>query len=402
MAQNYKLTTAVGLMVFNRPERTAQIFSAIRSAQPETLLIVADGPRADRPGEAELCQQTRAVVEAVDWPCRVITNYADSNMGCRNRISSGLKWIFEEVEEAIILEDDCLPDPTFFRFCQELLTKYRDDQRIGLIGGNNFLPGGYLRYDQSYYFSRFTHIWGWASWRRAFQHYDLSMSKWPNLRLSGWLEEVFNNDRAQVAYWREKFDQTWAGIINTWDYQLTFSYWVQNFTSICPARNLVSNIGFGADATHTHEATPLANLPVYPMKFPLNHPYTMNQELFADEYSTTCVYNVPMFRPSLKSLLSYPYPGSITHYDKKSEKKEVYQAILKSALAALEAEEPLTAIKLIDICRQNGYMLRDLAYIYALCCVKLNDAVAAKESLEIELASFPDNDSAKALYAELG
>jgi hypothetical protein len=155
---DFQLKTPVAFLVFNRPESTIKVFEEIRRARPPRLLVAADGTRADRPGEAEKCAAVRAIIDTVDWPCEVLKNYSDVNLGCKVRVSSGLDWVFEQVEEAIILEDDCLPHPTFFRFCEELLERYRYDERVGIISGDNFLFG-VRRTQDSYYFSRYAHIW---------------------------------------------------------------------------------------------------------------------------------------------------------------------------------------------------------------------------------------------------
>ncbi len=170
------LTTPVALVVFNRPDVTRLVVEAVRQAKPPILLVVADGPR--RPDEVARCDEVRAIVlDAVDWECDVRTNFADANLGCRRRVSSGLDWVFDEVPEAIVLEDDCLPVPSFFTYCDALLDRYRDDERVMHIGGMQLSPTG--RCSASYRFSRFTHVWGWATWRRAWQHYDVAMGGWP-------------------------------------------------------------------------------------------------------------------------------------------------------------------------------------------------------------------------------
>ena len=198
---DWQLQTPVVLLIFNRPDTTERVFETIRQAKPPKLLVVADGPRADKPGEAEKCAAVRAILDRVDWDCQVIQNYADTNLGCRERVSSGLNWVFETVEEAIILEDDCLPHPTFFRFCEELLERYRHDDRIMTISGNN-LQFGRPHTEDGYYFSRYTHIWGWASWRRAWRFYDLEMKAWPELRNTNWLAEKMKSERS-ANYWRQ-------------------------------------------------------------------------------------------------------------------------------------------------------------------------------------------------------
>ena len=206
----------------------------------------------------------------MDWSCEVSTNFSDVNLGCRARVSSGLDWVFSAVEEAIILEDDCLPHPSFFRFCEELLGKYRDDHRVMLISGDNFQRGA-GRMQDSYYFSRYPHIWGWASWRSSWERYDAGMTSWPGLRDEGWLCRIFN-DGNLVHFWREAFEAVHQGKIDTWDHQLMFSCLLHEGLCILPAVNLVSNIGFGADATHTTGLNRLSALPTAEMPFPLRHP----------------------------------------------------------------------------------------------------------------------------------
>ena len=158
-------------LIFNRPQLTARVFAAIREAQPSQLYVAADGPRSNRPGEADLCEQARRVINGVDWPCEVKTLYRQENLGCRQAVSSAITWFFDNVEAGVVLEDDCLPIESFFRFCSELLIRYRDDTRIGMISGNNH---GFRIYDDSlsYSFSKHGAIWGWASWRRAWRLYD--------------------------------------------------------------------------------------------------------------------------------------------------------------------------------------------------------------------------------------
>lgn len=242
------LKTAVAFLVFNRPDTTAQVFAAIRQAAPETLLVVADGPRPGRSGEAEACAQVRTIVEQIDWPCRVLRNYADVNMGCKGRVSSGLDWVFSEVEEAIILEDDCLPDPSFFPFCEKMLDYYRHDERVMMIGGMNYLldrSGG----DASYFFTRYYAIWGWASWRRAWQKYDIAMKEWPLFRKDKQLREYYA-DAYMRRHLTRVFDDSFSGRIDTWDNQWFYTCLFNNGLSIVPRVNLITNIGVvGAHAS---------------------------------------------------------------------------------------------------------------------------------------------------------
>lgn len=280
----------VALFIFNRPATTKLVFERIASARPPRLFVVADGPRMDRPLELERCAQARAIVERVDWPCEVVTNYSETNLGCQRRIASGLDWIFSMTERAIILEDDCLPDPTFFPYCAELLERYKDDERIVMISGDNFQPAS-RRSPYSYYYSKYPHVWGWATWRRVWQSYDVALSLWPTVRDLDFLEDIVGSERAATA-WRAIFDAVHAGQIDTWDYQLTFACWMQSGLSILPAANLVSNVGFTADATHTTTAGPLSNMPTYPMQFPLRHPPYMLRDHVADAHTET-IFGTP-------------------------------------------------------------------------------------------------------------
>jgi len=265
------LVTPVALIVFNRPETTRRVFAAIAAARPSRLMLIADGPRAERPGEIERCEEVRKIVTAVDWPCEVLTNFAAENMGCRRRVISGLNWVFSQVEEAIILEDDCLPDPSFFPFCSEMLERYRDQCQIGMVAGFNSLDEDYP-FDCSYFFTSAVPIWGWATWRRSWQKYDEHLQNWPELKRSGVLNLRLPSQRMST-YWTRVFDSMYEGTgPNTWDYQWTYTCWTQNWLNILPAKNLVENIGFGKDATHTTSGNLAPALRAEPLQFPLKHP----------------------------------------------------------------------------------------------------------------------------------
>jgi hypothetical protein len=201
----------------------------------------------------------------------VLTHYSDTNLGCKQRILSGLDWVFSQVDCAIILEDDCLPDPSFFPFCEEMLTRYRDDDRIHMVRGGNFFGGQKIGSD-SYHFSRWYHIWGWATWARAWRCNDVTMHRWPELRDSGWLEGYLPQ-KAMVDRARQIFDDAYANRVTTWEYHFTFMGWVRNAMAICPMQNMVTNIGFGPDAAHyTVDDHPHSMLPASSIQFPLRHP----------------------------------------------------------------------------------------------------------------------------------
>ncbi len=295
--------TPIIFLIFCRPDLTSQVFETIRQVQPKKLLVVADGPRNE--SEASLCQQARAVTEAVEWDCEVLRNYADKNLGCRQRVSSGLDWAFTQVEEAIILEDDCLPDISFFHFCEELLEHYRYDQRVMMISGDNFCLGK-KRTDYSYYFSRYINIWGWATWKRAWQHYDIEMYLWDEIKQGNWLQNIFSAPRT-VDYWHDIFQRVYDGDINTWDYQWVFACWIQSGYSVVPTNNLVSNIGFGIEATHTtRKQSKSSAIPTESIQFPLVHPPFVIQDAIVDRFLQREFFDL-RFLPWLRRQLKRSY-----------------------------------------------------------------------------------------------
>ncbi len=273
---DFRLTTPVAFIVFNRPETTIRVFEQIRKAKPETLLLIADGPRPNKKGEYEKCREVKKIVDNIDWECKVLKNYSDINLGCKKRISSGLQWVFENVEEAIILEDDCLPNPTFFRFCQEMLEKYRSEDRIMHISGTNVHLNPDPT-DNSYYFSKYPHVWGWATWKRAFQNYDVDMRDWPEHRGYKLLNEIIS-DAWYRKYLVDVLDDIYKGYVDTWDYQWNYAIWKKKGLCVSPNRNLISNIGFGAGATHTPKKNIFADRETYNLLFPLVHPRGINAD----------------------------------------------------------------------------------------------------------------------------
>ena len=254
-----QLQTPILLLIFNRPDNTFKVFEEIRKVRPTKLFIAADGARPHKPDELAKCEETRKVAEMVDWPCEVYTLYREENLGCRRAVSSALNWFFEQVEEGIILEDDCVPAATFFVYCTELLAKYRHDERVMHITGDG-LPEGIQFGDSSYFFSPFPLVWGWASWRRAWQKYDASFSTFPEFTQQNRIADVF----CQVPYqkrWQNEFNQLFAQKIDSWAYHWVYTIFINNGLAIIPNQNLITNIGFGDDATHTFGESHLAAKP---------------------------------------------------------------------------------------------------------------------------------------------
>jgi hypothetical protein len=266
------MNVPVLFLVFNRPETTQIVFEAIRKARPPKLYVAADGPRESRPQERELCEQTRSVINAIDWPCEVKTLFREHNLGCKIAVSSAIDWFFEHEEMGIILEDDCLPSGSFFDFCEQLLHRYKDDERVMHISGCTALPPE-KSLDQTYYFIKYPIIWGWAGWRRAWKKYDVTMSSYPQFRRGHKLKH-FISQYALRYYWTENFDSILNGKSNTWDYQWFYTTLNSGGLCIVPNYNLVTNIGFGGSATHTsHEQNMLSALKHYETDLKhINHP----------------------------------------------------------------------------------------------------------------------------------
>jgi len=274
------LATPVVLCVYNRPDATRALVAALRAVRPRRILVVADGPLPDRPDDGARCDAVRAIVEGIDWPASVEWNAAPANLGPRQRIRSGLDWAFARVAEAIVLEDDCIPHPSFFTFCAALLERYRDDKRIALVSGSNFALAAGIG-GESYGFSRYPLIWGWATWARTWRLYDADLDAWPALRDTPWLHDLLG-DALAAGYWRAIFDRIRAGL-DAWDYPLTFSCWLSGGLTVQPSRNLVRNIGFGPDATNARDADAVyAHIPACAMPVPLVHAARIARDMERD------------------------------------------------------------------------------------------------------------------------
>jgi hypothetical protein len=280
------------VLAFNRPETTSRVIASLREIAPGQVFLAVDGPRPDRKDEKGRVQAVRELVDLIDWKCQVHTLFREQNLGCKTAVSEAITWFFDNVEAGIILEDDCVAHPSFFPFAAKLLERYRDDERVLMISGDNF-QFGRRGTGHSYYFSRYTHIWGWATWRRAWRLYDHKMSLWPQLRDQGWLVDMLK-DRVAAEYWTRIFDDTFAERNSSWAYRWTFSAWVNGGLTVLPCVNLVSNIGFGDVATHTrNRQNKLAALPVREMRLPLRHPGHVVREARADNFTQRTVFASP-------------------------------------------------------------------------------------------------------------
>ncbi|MBD2254575.1 glycosyltransferase family 2 protein [Nostoc parmelioides] len=291
------LLTPVAFFIFNRPDLTAQVFEAIRQAKPHKLLVVADGARF--PEEEEKCLKTRQVIKNVDWDCEVLTNFSDTNLGCKYRVSSGLDWVFSQVEKAIILEDDCLPEPSFFAFCEELLEYYYNHEQIMHLAGTNLIPQPHL--NTSFLFSRLVPIWGWATWRRAWNHYDIEMKLWNKYKTEN--DIYYFGKQANNVY--NVFESNYLNQIDSWDGQWAFNCVANQGLTIIPKINLIKNIGFREDGTHTKAASHICSIPVQSIDLPLIKPLeTIPNKEFDEKFlEFSNRPNPPSLTKSLKNLV---------------------------------------------------------------------------------------------------
>lgn len=284
IAPSRPFNTPVLFVIFNRPEKTRLVFEEIRKVQPPRLYIAADGPRPHVPTDKKRNEEAKEVIHSIDWPCEVKTLFREENLGCGKGVSSAITWFFKHEEQGIILEDDCLPSQSFFWYCEELLERYRDDTRVMHIGGNNFQDGWKNEENHSYYFSRGGHIWGWATWRRAWKLYDFDISLYEKVNELGFFDKFFVN-RWEKIYKLRFFKQAVAnrGKVTFWAYQWDFCRYINSGLAIIPVVNLVRNIGFGSESTHTtNNKSLLAELPLDDLVFPLQHPPCVVRDLKSD------------------------------------------------------------------------------------------------------------------------
>lgn len=304
------LNTAVLFIVFNRPSNTTRVFEAIRNARPLHLYITSDGPRVGNKDDIEKVAKVRQIVSNVDWPCEVKFMFHNENLGCQFGPKSGIDWLFQNEEQGIILEDDCLPNLSFFLFCEEMLTRYKTNNSIMSITGTNITSG--IEFEHDYFISHYALMWGWATWRRAWSRYDSSLSEWENLKKTGWLRNMPIGSIPFQKSWTNTFDLTkkLGNKATWWDYQWIYSCWLNNGMTIAPASNLIRNIGHSIDATHTLEYHPiLSNLTLNEIQWPLNHPENLRPNIDADlfigkhwfsvswsEFLKTFIRNIPGFK----------------------------------------------------------------------------------------------------------
>lgn len=318
------LNTPVLFMIFNRPDTTARVFEEIRRAKPKYLFVAADGPRIDRKDDIEKCAETRRIATTIDWPCETKFLFREKNRGCGIAPAENITWFFENVEQGIILEDDCLPHPSFFRFCEEMLDYYKDNNKVGQISGDNFQHGT-QRGDTSYFFSKYTHICGWATWRDRWKNYDFELIQTDKFKKEKLIEKKCR-DKQEQKFWYRKLEMLSGGKRkDIWDYQWMFACWNMNALSAVSNVNLISNIGFNNDATHTTNFNAkVANLPTFEIGV-IKHTNIVEQHQEADYYTffQSGTFMLPKLKDRIRWKIKAIVPQSIKNLLQKYRKSRL-------------------------------------------------------------------------------
>lgn len=315
------LKTPVLFLIFNRPDVTSKVFESIRKAQPKKLYIAADGPRDEE--EKVLCEETRKVViESIDWDCEVKTLFREKNMGLRSAVTGALDWFFCNEEQGIILEDDCLAGESFFRFCEEMLDYYKNDSRIMHIAGSNYQDGNW-RGNGSYYFSKLMHCWGWASWRRAWELNRRNFEGLADFKNKSLIKYIFEKSAYQ-RFWLNVFNEVNENKLSSWATIWCYSIFINSGMCIIPNSNLVANIGFGENATHTKDTNAFNRLDDIMELKEFKHPSFVVIDKNADEYTSDRYYSLkeekPLIKQKSKGFLNKMF------FKKKKKKIEIPQA----------------------------------------------------------------------------
>ncbi|WP_322998799.1 hypothetical protein [Castellaniella sp.] len=302
MSSDFSPEVPVLLLLFNRVDCAERLLSLLKSVGPRKIYVSCDGPRLGNHNDVFAVNAIKEKVLTSNWKGGIEVLFREDNLGCRKAVSGAIDWFFENEESGIILEDDCVPDLTFFSFCKEMLEKYRHDERVMGIGGQNYFSNKDFQY--SYIFTKYNQTSGWATWKRAWKHYDRDMANWPSLRNSDWLLSIGSGGKVFASYWKSIFDKAYEDKdFSSWAYRWTFSCWAQRGLSILPTKNLVINVGIGDNATHTkNDDHPIFRLSLEEMSFPLSHPPIIALSPIRETWLDVNVYRIT-YKSYVKSIL---------------------------------------------------------------------------------------------------
>ena len=283
------INTPIVLICFNRPNETAKIFNKIKLIKPKKLFLIMDGPRIGEQEDIINCLLVKNIVTNISWNCIVYKNFSKKNLGLKKRIVSGLNWVFSKTKSAIILEDDCLPNRDFFTFCQKLLIYYEKNNTVRFITGNNFQKSKHNK-KTSYYFSKYSHIWGWATWKNTWELYCDDNRVWKKYLNSKEFCKTCPN-YLERRYWKSMFNKVKSGKLKSWSIYLLFSIWKNSGLTATPSVNLVKNLGFNERGTNTKISTIKYNTKNLTLSKKLIHPKKIFQNSLVDNYVFENIYN---------------------------------------------------------------------------------------------------------------
>jgi hypothetical protein len=322
MQENF--STPILFLVFNRPDVTKKSFNVIRSIKPSKLYISSDGPRAGNENDLKSCGEVREIISNIDWNCEVQMKFNDNNLGCKLSVSSAIDWFFNNEEMGIIIEDDILPSISFFNYCEEMLIRFKDCEEVGVISGCNLLNN--YESNSSYFFSNYPNIWGWATWKRVWKKYDLNMNNYLNWISGNNLNKLVPNIPFFAFYWKDQLDAVYYNKIDTWDFQFYYMMWSNSYLSVIPNNNLILNLGYNNNATHTNGFVPnfvkLMELQI--LNFPLNQNLIIRQDFKFDELVSISVYQISFFTTIKCKIKRMPFIGLLLSYIKQKIKKIFY------------------------------------------------------------------------------
>jgi len=283
--------TPILLITYKRADTTRKVIDSLRGIRPSSIYFAANAPNPENPKDPPQCEAVRDLVGHIDWPCEVKTLFRTEHLNARESISGSISWFFENVEEGIILEDDCICDPSFFFYCQENLERYRSNHQVMQISATNFDPN-YKGTGESYYFSRYAYIWGWATWRRAWEHFDLQMGQIERTAVKPMLRRLFARKK-EASFWSAMYDYLASGKIDTWDGQWLFAVFNKDGLCITPKTNLITNIGFDSNATNTFGShNVVERMKIGALEFPLEHPESIEGDEDADTWTGDNLYGI--------------------------------------------------------------------------------------------------------------